>query len=388
MTSTDHPSALVVGAGIFGACTVLSLARRGWEVTLIEQHSPGHTRASSGGESRLFRLSHGTDVAYTRMAKRSLIGWDRIEEETGSHLMARSGLVWFARREEGWEADSLATLEAEGVPVERLDGSDAAAMFPSLRHDDLAFVLYEPDAGVLYARQAVQAVVAEAAMLGTQLVSGRAEPCPDTAGVLLDGERCEADRVVWACGPWLPAMFPEVLAPTALRVTKQDVTFFGAGPEWGTPPVPGWVDYDAAAYGLGDLDGRGVKCAPDVEGPAFDPEHDDRVLSQDNERRAREYIAHRFPALATAPLLGSRTCQYTLTPDTAFLIAPHPSRDDVWFVGGGSGHGFKHGPVIGEDVADLLDGVAEPEPRFGVGPRSERPGLRTAGGRGPGPATA
>jgi sarcosine oxidase len=247
-----------------------------------------------------------------------------------------------------------------------------------LRTDDLAFVLLEPDAGVLHARVAVQACVEAGRREGVRVETGRALPRPG-GGVEIDGRRLDVDHVVWACGPWLPEVLGDVLAPLRMRVTKQDVTFFGAGPEWATPPVPGWVDYDGAAYGLGDLDGRGVKCAPDVVGPDFDPGVGERTLSHDNEERARTYLGHRFPALAGAPLLGSRTCQYTLTPDTSFVIAPHPRAPGEWVVGGGSGHAFKHGPAVGALVADLVTGAAAPDPRFAISQRPADASLRTAG---------
>jgi sarcosine oxidase len=145
--------------------------------------------------------------------------------------------------------------------------------------------------------------------------------------------------------------------------------------------VPAWVDYDGAAYGLGDLDGRGVKVSPDVEGPPFDPEAGSRVALGEHERLAREYLARRFPALAQAPLVGTRTCQYELTADTQFVCAPHPAHEGrVWLLGGGSGHGFKHGPALAERAEAWLSGDEPPEPRFALGPRTANRGLRTAGG--------
>ena len=171
------------------------------------------------------------------------------------------------------------------------------------------------------------------------------------------GKVLEGDRVVWACGAWLPALFPGLVD---LRVTQQDVLYFGADAAWRTPPVPTWVDYDAAAYGVGDVDGRGVKVCSDVEGPPFDVDGD-RVPLVAQERRGRSLLASRFPALAGAPLVGTRVCQYELTTDTRFLIAPHPDHPErVWLLGGGSGHGFKHGPAVGQMMADLILKEREP----------------------------
>lgn len=372
---------VVVGAGVLGSWSALSLTRRGLDVVLVEMLSPGHVRSSSGGESRLIRCAHGADTAFTAMALRSLDAWSQLEEEVGRPLLVRSGIAWFAHRDDGWEATSARALAEVGVPFERLDNSDASDLFPSLCTEDLAFVLFEPESGVLHARVAVQCVVDLARREGVHLITGAAAPAE--GGVDVGGRHIAAESVVWACGPWLPHVLGDVLAPLELRVTKQDVTFFGAEPAWSTPPVPGWVDYDSAAYGLGDLDGRGVKCASDVVGPEFDPDSGQRSLSADSEERSRAYLARRFPALTSAPLIGSRTCQYTLTADTSFLIAPHPRSERTWIVGGGSGHAFKHGPVVGNHVADLVTGTAAPDPRFALAPRSARAALRTAGGSHP-----
>ncbi len=359
---------------MFGSSVAHRLTLAGWEVTLVDRYPPGHVRAASGDESRLIRFSHGEDRWYTRSARRARELWLELEEQTGAELLVESGVAWLVRSEDGWEAASERSLQAEGVPVERLSASDAAELFPSFDGEGLAFVLYEPEAGILRAREAVRLIVKQTLTHGAKLVGGVARP--DGAAVVVNGKRLEADRVVWACGAWLPSIFPDLVK---LRITKQDVFYFGADVDWQTPPVPGWVDYGGAVYGLGDLDGRGVKVAPDREGPEFEPDGDPRIASSEGELEARRYMAKRFPALADAPLVGSRTCAYALTPDTNFVIAPHPGDERVWLLGGGSGHGFKHGPALGEYVVGLLEERETADPRFGLGARRPAPNLRTAG---------
>jgi sarcosine oxidase len=364
-------SLVVVGAGVFGASLARHCACSGWTVTLVEAVAPGHVRAGSGDESRLIRCAHGHDLWHTRSARRAWALWQEIDRR----LLVPAGMAWFARRDDGWEAASEATLRAEGIPCERVDATE---MFPSVRTDDVRFTLFEPEAGILRAREAVVVLAAQARAAGAELVLARARP--DGAAALLDdGRRLEADRIVWACGAWLPALFPGLLA---LRITQQDVVYFGADAAWRTPGVPGWVDYDRAAYGLGDLDGRGVKVAPDREGPECDAETLERLPVAAHVRLARAYVSHRFPALADAPLVGHRACQYELTPDTNFVIAPHPEHDGrVWIMGGGSGHGFKHGPALAERMEAWLTAAEAPEPRFALGERRADVGLRTAGER-------
>ncbi len=360
---------------MFGASLARRLTLSGWEVTVVDPYPPGHVRSASGHESRLIRFAHGPDRWYVRSARRALALWRELEEETGRRLLVESGIAWFARRDDGWEAQSEQALRAENVPVDRLSLDEAAGLFPSFDGEGLSFVLYEPDAGILRARDAVQAIMDVTLAAGARLVGGAGRP--DGDAVLVDGQRLEADRIVWACGAWLPEIFPGLVE---LRITKQDVFHFGSEAAWTSPPVPGWVDYDAAVYGTGDVDGHGVKVAPDREGPPFDPERDPRVASAENEEEARRYIAARFPSLSGAPVVGTRTCAYALTADTHFLIARHPEHERVWLMGGGSGHGFKHGPALGEYVTRLLEGGEEPDARFALGERRAALGLRTAGG--------
>jgi sarcosine oxidase len=362
-------SAVIVGAGVLGAALADRLARSGWDVTLVEQVAPGHVRSGSGDESRLIRCAHGDDAMHSEMARRALALW----KELDPGLVAESGLVWFARREDGWEAASERTLRALGIDTERVEPE---RLYPSVRSDDLAFTLFEPGAGILRARDGVRALAARAVEAGARLVGARARPDGERV-VLDDGRVLEADRVVWACGAWLPALFGGLLE---LRITQQDVFYFGADARWATPPVPGFVDYDGPFYGLGDLDGRGVKVAPDVEGPPFEAQAAERIPRPEHEQLARDYLAHRFPALAGAPLVGARVCQYELTLDSRFVVAPHPEHGGrVWIVGGGSGHAFKHGPVLAERLEGWLTGAVPPEPAFALGGRQATSHLRTAG---------
>ena len=373
----DRATAIVVGAGVFGAATTLALARRGWQVTLLEAATPGHGRASSGGDTRLLRSSHGPQPWYTALAWAARAGWRALEDETGADVLVETGLVWFARDPQGWEAASEAVLGQLGIPFERLAEDRIAELFPSVRTDDLAFGLWEPHAGVLRAAVGTRALVARAAALGAVVRDG-VTARPERGAVRIGAEELRADRVVWACGPWLPAVFGDRFA---LTVTQQDACWFTVGPAWRGDRVPAWVDFAGAAYGTGDLDGNGFKCSSDRQGPPFDPDADDRVALPVHVDAAREILGHRFPALAGAPLAGTRTCQYTTTVDTEFLIAPLDG-DTVWVAGGGSGHAFKHGPALGEYVVDLLDGTRAPDPRFGLDERSPAGSLRTAGHQG------
>ena len=355
------PTAAIVGAGVFGASLARHLAIEGWAVTLFEQESPGWDGSSSGGESRLVRYSHGADAWYTRSAWRARTLWREIDPT----LLAGCGLAWFAYGDEGWEADSERTLRDEGIPVERLEPEEAAKLFPSLGTADLAWVLFEPEACVVFASRAVQVLAQQAREAGARIERRRVDP----------SEQLDADFVVWACGPWLPKLFPDLVE---LRPTLQEVVFFEAPGEWAT--APGWVDYDRSLYGHGALEGCGFKAASDAEGETADPDALGE-LGGATEPVIRAYMADRFPSLRDAPVRSRRPCPYELTADTHFIAAPHPEHPHVWLLGGGSGHGFKHGPALAERMAAWMTGDEPPDPRFALGPRAVDRSLRTAGVR-------
>jgi glycine/D-amino acid oxidase-like deaminating enzyme len=354
--------ATVVGAGVFGAATARELARRGWDVTLVEQYVPGSVRSGSGGDTRLLRGAHGAEAWYTQLAWRARTLWLELEEEYGTRLFEPIGVAWFAHRDDGFEAASRVTLEAAGIACEWLSPDEARRLYPSLGVDDLEAVLFEPDAGVLQARRGTQLLVTDGERHGVRVEGRRATPA-DT----------DDDVVVWACGAWLPQLFGELVG---LQIARRDVFFFGGDASWQN--TPGFCDYDAPFYGHGELGGLGVKIAPDTSGGEIDPDALDRVPLERLMDTARAYAAKRFPALGDAPIVGSRVCQYELTGDSHFLFAPHPERDNWWLLGGGSGHGFKHGPALGEYVADCVEGKRQPEPFHALGARTGHAGLRTA----------
>lgn len=361
---------VIIGAGSFGASLAWTLARGGDDVTLVDQLEPGDPRASSGGETRLMRCCHGADADYTASARRARTLWRELEAESGEELYEECGMAWFAPRDDGWEAASERVLADLGAPTERVDPAD---LYPSVATDDLSFTLFEPEAGVLRAQRAVRALAAQAGAHGARMVRAAARP-DGAAAVLDDGTRLEGDAVVWACGSWLADLFAGVVS---LRVTCQEVLLFHAGPEW-RGGRPAWVDYDSAMYGTSDVDGIGFKASLDMEGPPISPS-DELPEGGRTEGDVRAYLARRFPALASAPLNYARCCRYELTPDTRFIASAHPEHERVWLVGGGSGHGFKHGPSLAETVAAALRSGDPLPDRFGLGGRSSARSLRTAG---------
>ena len=253
-------------------------------------------------------------------------------------------------------------------------------MFPSFGAEGLAFLLHEPEAGVLRAQRATRALARRAAAHGATVV--RAQATPDGDRVRLDdGRTLEADVVVWACGAWLGALFP---ARSRIRSTRQELFFFDGGPAWAADDVPAFVDFDArdlrhARPRRARRQGRAGLRRPAARAGRRAAAR--RPMRPSGSPRA--FLRERFPALADAPLAGSKTCRYELTPDAHFVAAPLPGQPSVWLLGGGSGHGFKHGPAMAEAVAAALRGGAPLPAQYALGPRDTLVGMfRTAGATG------
>jgi glycine/D-amino acid oxidase-like deaminating enzyme len=360
------PSATIVGAGVFGAWIAYALKQRHWTVTLIEQHGPGNSRSSSGGETRIIRAGYGDHAIYAQWASDALPRWLALELASAAPVFVRTGAL-FLGRDAAWLRRTLEVLHARHVRAEWLNPGEVATRYPQLRFEDSAGAVFEEDAGVLFARQAVQALVRLLRTHGVEVVTDRADP-----HALMRTSR--DDALVFAAGPWLPALFPDILRDVIVP-TRQEVFFFGVPPgarNFGPGALPAWVAFDDGIYGLPDLEHRGVKVAVDAHGPPVDPETMERAVHPDTLARMRDVLRRRVPALAGAPLVESRVCQYENTPDGHFLLDRLPGQDRVWLAGGGSGHGFKHGPSVGEYMADVIEGRRPPEQMFQLGGRPSR----------------
>lgn len=326
---------IVVGAGAFGGWTALHLRRLGAEVTLLDAWGPGHPRASSGGETRIIRAVYGADRVYVEMVKRAYELWEALDRS----LYVSTGALWLHRGDDGYLRSSLPILRDLGFPVDELTIAEAARRYPQIRLEGVRSVYLERRAGALFARRAC-GVVRDAFVQAGGIY--RTEHVP------LDA-RLDADVVVYACGPWLPQVRP----------TRQDVYYFGTPPgseRYRAARMPTWIDFgERIFYGIPDLDGSGsFKIADDTRGETFQPTTGERVPDAAGIARARALLAERFPELADAPLVKAEVCQYENSPDGHLIVDRHPQRENAWIVGGGSGHGFKLGPAVGELVAQAI----------------------------------
>ncbi len=382
----------VVGAGVFGAWTAYQLRRSGKRVVLIDAYGAGNSRSSSGDESRIIRMGYGADEIYTRSAQRSLPLWQELFARVDQPLFHQTGVLWLAHEDDPYAVKTAETLEKIGIPFERLTTAEVSKRYPQIGLERIAWAMLEPNSGVLMARRAVQAVTFAAVKTGVKYLQEAVRidrPVNSGTGVspvnqaqdaratgqklneiaTASGRRISAGNYVFACGPWLPKIFPHLLADR-IQPTRQEVFYFGTpsgDQSFAAPALPTWIDFKGEAYSLPDLEGRGLKIAVDRHGVKFDPDSGDRVVTSEGLAEVRECLARRLPALKDAPVTEARVCQYENTSNGDFLIDLHPRFDNVWLVGGGSGHGFKHGPVVGEYVAARIEGSNEGiEPRFSL----------------------
>ncbi len=363
----------VVGAGAFGGWTALSLLRRGARVTLLDAWGPGNSRASSGGETRVLRATYKAHL-YTELVALALPLWQENERRWGLKLFHQTGVLWMADENDTLERAAVQHMCDVGLPYEELSTAEAARRFPQINFDGICWALRETNAGYLLARRACAAVVEGFQAEGGEYKQAAAEPGSIEGGAmsgvrLSDGSALQADQYIFACGPWLGRLFPDAIGGR-IQPTRQDVFFFGtpAGDSrFNEESLGVWLDYGARAwYGIPGNESRGFKIANDTRGPAFDPTSGDRTPDAGALREAREYVAFRFPALRDAPLVESRVCQYEQTADSHFIVDRHPRAQNVWLVGGGSGHGFKFGPALGQWISEMVIGRREIEKTFSL----------------------
>ncbi|HEY6047861.1 MAG TPA: FAD-dependent oxidoreductase [Sphingomicrobium sp.] len=369
----------VVGAGVFGAWTAHHLQQQGHRVTLIDAFGPAHSRASSGGESRLTRGAYGKDEIYTRMARDSLPQWKALSAVSGLPIFIPCGILFFFPTEEPYVHDSISAHKQLGMKTDVLTQAEMQRRFPMIDFAGITVGLHEPGFGALMARRSVLTLVERFVKDGGTFVRGAA--LPPAAGNelkelhLASGERIAADRFVFALGPWLGKVFPDVVGPKILP-TRQEVFFFAppAGDRRFLPDaLPGWADFNFGDifYGFPDLETRGLKFAHDEHGVTVDPDTQDRRPTEAALAEIVGYRDRRFPALRGAQLTEARVCQYENSSNGDFLIDFHSQLKNVLLVGGGSGHGFKHGPEVGRYAARLLAGSVKAEPRFSLATKSE-----------------
>lgn len=360
--------AAVIGAGVFGVWIADRLKRAGLSVALIDAYGIGHARASSGGETRVTRYSYGGDALYAEMARASLAAWKDVSDRAATPIFHKTGVLWFSPENDDYMTKSLAYLEATKTPFRKLDRKGLENAYPQMRFFDGEAGFLEEETGALVAGRGVQSV---AALGGFPVFIARAGAPKKKRGVFTPAPGVSAARLVYALGPWMAKIFPDIL-DRKIVATRQEVVHFGAAAgddRFAPPKLPVWADFNAGdlTYGLPDIEGQGFKFCFGAAGPEISPDDQPRLVDADVVERARVYLARRFPDLASAPVVHSRVCQYENTSNSDLLLDRHPDFEDVWLAGGGSGHGFKLAPMVGRYVADrIVNPSLAAEPRFSL----------------------
>ncbi len=338
---------VVVGAGITGLAAARALSRRGSPPLVLEQFRAGHTRGSSHGASRIFRLAY-EDPRYVRLGQAALPLWRELEQEAGKTILDPVGALDVGRGLDGFAT----TLEDCGVPVERLDPDECRSRFPALAVDDDEDVLFQADGGVLYAERAQRSfsagAVAEGAVVEEDVRVLRLEPSADGVRVVTDASTIEARRVVVTAGAWSKALLEGAGVHLRVEPTRETVLHFPFAPE-GLPTLIDHGPYPPgqAAYSL-TSPGIGLKAGIHQAGPPTDPDQEGAVDAE-VVRITTDWVARRLRRPSLAPTL-TETCIYTTAPQAEFVLERH---GPIVVGSACSGHGFKFAPEIGRRLAEL-----------------------------------
>ena len=364
---SESPDVIVVGAGTFGIWTAYHLLMKGAKVTLLDAYGPGNSRASSGGETRLIQTDTDNEI-YVKSAIRSYEMWKKLEEESGEQIVLTTGRLAMAKEEE-YRMQAIKRqkqLSTQGIDnTEVLSQDEIRYRWPQIFVDDLSVAMFNnggPSGSTLMARRGIQEVAKLFEQKGGKLIIAKATPLVTNGKIegidIGEANTLKAQNYVFACGPWLSKLFPDLLLPR-LQVQRRDVIFVGTPPgdsRYSYPNLPEWSVYGSGYYGFPDIESRGLKVAPYPDLNTFDPDNDERLISHYQLKRAHDFVRKRFPAMADQPVIESRVCQVTNSIDGNFIVDQHPSSENAWIVGGGSGHGFKHGPATGAFSASLILG--------------------------------
>ncbi len=359
------PDITVVGSGAFGAWSALSLREQGARVLLLDSYGPGNARQTSGDETRQIRSAYGDREIYTRWAERAYLLWQQRQEEFERRMLFPNGVL---SPEISAEARNIQAgfFRKLGIPFEILSPDECRKRWPQGRFEGDNPAFFEPRAGIVKARESIIAVSEAFAKKGGTVRIAMARPGSVAGGritdlLLADGSRQPTGTALFACGPWLPKLMPELFAKR-IRVSRYEVFYIGPKPDdlsyhWERFPN---IWNEVGGYAISDVD-YGYKVAP--EGGysiAIDPDEDQRLSSPFLIDRARRFLARWAPGLVDRPVVASRVCAMEMAPNEDFVIDTHPELANVWLAGGGSGHAFKMGPATGEYIARRMLSLADP----------------------------
>lgn len=356
----DH--ILIIGSGVIGIWSALMLLRKGFKVTVSDPWGPGNSRSSSGGESRLMRKLYGANSFYTSLAQKSIPLWKELERQTENKIYYETGIYWFIKNQNDpflYSDDQLYDFLKDEVNY--ISKEKMRKIIPEIELDDVSEILLEDSAGYLMARESVIAahnlfLNEGGGSITESLLPGKQSNTSLISCMNEGGSQVKADYYVFACGPWNLEIFPQLFL-NHMKVTRQEVLYFGY-PNNYNHSLPCWVELDPENlfYGIPNTANRGFKIALDERGPEIDPSNENRIVSDQIVQRSKAFINKRFPFLNDPPVIESRVCQYSNTDSGNMIMMNHPELENVWILGGGNGHGFKHGPGFGQLFSEVMSG--------------------------------
>lgn len=350
---------VIVGAGVMGSATAYWLSRAGKRVALLDKYSPGHVRASSADESRMVRYQYRGQTLYTEMVAAAVELWKEFDRRMGTSFYREQGaLALQARPDNAPFMEGYEGLLDLGYEPRWLDRGEVRRRYPQFTNVDSGYLL-EGLGGYVAAGPVTQALAQAAADLGADLQIGvevtelQATGGRTARAVARDGRAFEAEVFVIAAGSWTPKLLPKSLIP--IRSTAERLHYL-TPPDtdaYSYPRLPPFFVMDTNFYGF-PVHWRGcVKVADDTIGATFDPDRDREHEDPEALAKLRAFLRRHMPDLSEAEVVYSKTCTYSMTPDTDFVIDHLPDMENAIVAAGFSGHGFKFGILIGQILADL-----------------------------------
>ena len=352
---------IVIGLGGMGSAIAYHLARRGHRVLGLDRFAPPHDRGSSHGRSRIIRQAYYEDPVYVPLVLRAYELWQALARDAGEELLVETGGLMIGAPDSEIVAGSTESARQHGLAYRMLSPEDVGRWFPAFRLEPHEVAVYEEAAGVLFPERCVAAHLRLAQKAGAELRLEEAVESwvagESSVSVRTSQGRYQAERLVLAAGAWNPDLLD---LPLPLQVERQVSVWFRPAerPEWFEANFPVFVwdlDGQRAFYGLPGLQGEGIKVGFHHGGQVGHPDRLPREVTPADVEPLREVLRRRLPLLDGEPERAA-VCFYTNSPDHHFVVGPHPRHPRVVIAGGFSGHGFKFCPVIGEAVADLVDG--------------------------------
>ena len=356
---------VVIGSGIWGACTAYSLRKAGAKVELYDMWGPGNSKSGSGGASRIIRLTYGKDKIYSELTNSSFSFWENLSNKHGKELYIENGMLWLITQDDSsYVKNSIETIKNFGHDIKKLNLDSAKKRYPIINFEGVKEMYLEKKAGILLASRCCKKVVHEFQNIGGSLIIGevqiKEESLHKENGILFNNKKIEADQYVIACGPWNRKLLPKFFNKITYT-SRQEVYFFSVpnnnAKNYGVEKMPCWMDLNEMTptyYGMPFHLNKGFKIAYDERSTSFDPDKSDRIPMKKLIERTKRYIYNRFPGLNGLPITESKVCQYENSIDGNFIIGRHNESKKVLILGGSSGHGFKMGPGIGELIKDVL----------------------------------